>query len=65
MTEKKKDLNEVLESLQDVNKVELPKQASLPEQSEDLDEQVKKTKVPLPEGLPKGCLLYTSPSPRD
>ena len=54
MTEKKKDLNEVLESLQDVNKVELPKQTSLPEQSEDLDEQVKKTKVPLPEGLPKG-----------
>ena len=36
MTKKKKDINEVLEDLQDVNKVELPKQASLPDQSEGL-----------------------------
>ena len=54
MTKKKKDINEVLEDLQDVNKVELPKQASLPDQSEDLGDQVKKTHVPTPEKLPKG-----------
>ena len=54
MPKKKKDINEVLEDLQDVNKVELPKQASLPDQSEDLGDQVKKTHVPTPEKLPKG-----------
>ena len=48
MTKKKKDINEVLEDLQDVNKVELPKLASIPDESEVLGDQVKTTHVPTP-----------------
>ena len=52
MTEPNIDVNEALKNL---NKVELPDQASLKDQMPtDMQENIAKTKVPLPKDLPKG-----------
>ena len=52
MTEPNIDVNE---ALKDLNKVEFPDQASLKDQMPtDMEENIAKTKVPLPKDLPKG-----------
>ncbi len=63
MTDAAKDVNEVIKNL---NKVELPDQASLKDQMPtDLEENIAKTKVPLPKDLPKGFGEPTTPKAKE